>query len=343
MLSNTTDIFNKHLIQSLVKQDFPIGLANGKMGICIYLYITGRVESNEEYLSLADKLLDEITNHISGLPVDVENGLGGIGLGVNFLAKSNYIKGNLNLILEDIDNVIFKNLSYTKFVEKIDVLSLIQILYYLYIRLKAQRKNSENELLLKELIISTINHIYEKIDLEFFEEYLFYSINYPLPQLLYVFSEIYSLEFYNYRLIKIIEELEHKILSVLPLLNSNKLYLLWGLDSLQRRIQNKNWEKQIKVIKDQINLDMIFDNELKDKNIFFNEGVTSIYFFINSLKDYFSPEYLYVYNTKILKKIESSTVWTLVPKEPQYVNSYLGLYGGLCGPALVLNLTHNNM
>ena len=92
MLSNTTDIFNKHLIQSLVKQDFPIGLANGKMGICIYLYITGRVESNEEYLSLADKLLDEITNHISGLPVDVENGLGGIGLGVNFLAKSNYIR-----------------------------------------------------------------------------------------------------------------------------------------------------------------------------------------------------------------------------------------------------------
>ena len=153
----------------------------------------------------------------------------------------------------------------------------------MYIRLKAQRKNSENELLLKELIISTINHIYEKIDLEFFEEYLFYSINYPLPQLLYVFSEIYSLEFYNYRLIKIIEELEHKILSVLPLLNSNKLYLLWGLDSLQRRIQNKNWEKQIKVIKDQINLDMIFDNELKDKNIFFNEGVTSIYFFIEGL------------------------------------------------------------
>ncbi|MEZ7885452.1 MAG: hypothetical protein QMB39_09345 [Bacteroidales bacterium] len=314
-----------------------MGLADGKMGICIYLYIIGRFENNNEYSSIAGKLLDEIISNISTLPIDVKGGLAGLGLGVTYLIKNKYIKGNINSILEETDSEVCKHLFYSKYINKIEVLSLTQILYYLCVRSKEQKKNSNNESLYRELIINILNKINDKLDLDFFEESLVYTINYTVPQLLYVLGEIYYLDFYNLRLIKILEELSYKIFSIIPHLDSNKLYLLWGMDSLQSRIKDNNWEKQINLIKSHIDLDNILEKELNNKNIFFCDGLTSIFFFINTLKSYFPSEYIVIYNEKILNRIKSSTIWTLLLQNPQFFNSHTGLENGFCGTALLIN------
>jgi len=73
---------DKFLSSKLCK--YPVSLFNGKMGLSIYFYQLSKIESNPVYQTIAEQLLDEImlrdlsSNH----PIDVENGLAGIGLGV---------------------------------------------------------------------------------------------------------------------------------------------------------------------------------------------------------------------------------------------------------------------
>ncbi|GHV40068.1 hypothetical protein FACS1894179_06010 [Bacteroidia bacterium] len=331
---------NTRLITYLERENITLGLADGKMGFCIYFYYLSSVYTHTSYRKIAEKLLDDTFENVDAInSIDVKNGLAGIGLGINYLIKNNYVGGNVNIILKDIDDIIFKNLSYFKYSEKIDTLSIIHILYYLSVRLKNQKQGHENEYLFRELIIQTVNNLYERIDLSFYEEPLAYNIDYPLPQLLLVLSEIYQLNFYNYRLIKIIEELSYKVLSAFPVLHSNRLYLLWGMNAIQRQIKSKNWEKHIRLIHDQIDVDIILNQELRDKNIFVNNGYASIYYLMISLKNYFSPEQIKLYSERTLQKIESSAMWNVL-QESQYFDRHKGLLSGFSGTALILNLIH---
>lgn len=202
--------------------------------------------------------------------------------------------------------------------------------------MKDQKENSEEEYLFKELIIQTINNLYERVDLKFYEEPLSYTVDYPLPQLLFVLSEIYSFNFYRQRLDKIIEKLGCKTLSTIPLLHSNRLYLLWGMISLQKYIQDKNWEKHIKLIKEQIDIEVILNSELRDKNIFFNDGYASVYMLIMSLDNLFSFPLIERYTNRIYQKIWRSSIWQRL-QDTKYFNAYRGLCSGFCGTILILN------
>lgn len=328
---------NEKLITFLQKENIPLGLAEGKMGLCIYFYVLGRNLRNKEYEAVAEKLLDDIFENIGVInSIDVKNGLAGIGLGVDYLIKNNYVKGNINVILKDLDDIIFKNLSYPQYYEKIDSLSLIHILYYLCIRLKQQKQGSENDYLYRELIIQTVNNLYEHIIPTFYDEPFAYNIDYPLPQFLFVLSKLYSLDFYNYRLIKIIEELSYKVLSIMPLFHCNKLYLLWGMDALNKLIKDEHWEKHIVLLKEHIDITHILNHELRNKNIYFNDGITSLCYFINSLPDYFSREESDITGKQIVERINSSEVWSLLKDNPQYFENHTGLYNGFTGVSLLL-------
>lgn len=320
---------NKKLIAFLCS-DNNLSLATGKMGYCLYFYILGRELNHQEYQATAEKLLDEIFDNIQTVSgIDVKNGLTGIGLGISYLIKNKYVKGNVNDILDDVDDIVFKQLSYPKCVDQIDLLSLIHLTYYLQVRLKEQKKGSVNEYLFKELIIETINNLYQKINHELYQESLAYDTDQPLPQLLYLLSVLYNLDFYNYRLIKIIEEISYSVLSTIPILHANRLYLLWGMDSLNKQIADKNWEKHI----------LILNNELRDKNIFFKNGVASLYCLLKSLKNYFPNDELVVYEQRIREKITSSTIWQLLLNEKDYFGKCKGLYNGYCSIPLIFNKT----
>lgn len=331
-----TNILNKNLIHSFLEDKSTLGLAYGKMGHCLYFYVLSRKINNPVYQHTAEKLLDEIFDNLQTIStIDIKNGLAGIGLSITYLIKKRYVKGNINNILGDIDDIIFKQLSYSKSFEKIDLLSLIHLTYYLQIRLKEQKAGSENEYLFKELIVETVNKLYQKIDITFYQESLVYNTDFPLPQLLYLFSVLYDLNFYNYRLIKIIEEISYYVLSTIPILHANRLYLLWGMDNLNKKVKNENWEKHILFLKNSININYIIHNELKDKNIFFNSGVISIYCLLKSLKSYFSDNDFTVHERKIRKKITSSSIWQLILNEKDYFDTYKGLYDGYCSIPLI--------
>lgn len=336
-MNTSIDSLNKTLISSLNNPTMPLGLAHGKMGICIYFFVLSRYEENKEYKSVADKILDEIFERISEIQsIDVKNGLSGIGIGIDYLIKNNYTRGDINKILEDIDDILFKNLSYPQYYEKIDTFHTTHLIYYLCVRLKDQKENSDEEYLFKELIIQTVNNLYERINISFYEEPLFYTLDYPLPQLLFVLSEIYKLNFYNYRIIKIVEELSYKVLSIIPILQCNKLYLLWGIDALNKQVNNINWERHIFLLKNNINIEHILCSEIRNKNIYFNDGLASIYYLIDSLSDYFDNSEINMTKKKIVDKIMSSNAWEQLKGNQQYFEMHTGLFNGFIGTSILL-------
>lgn len=89
-----------------------LGLYHGKMGIVLFFAHYARYTGESLYDEFAGELLDEICDEIyTDLPIDFENGLCGIGWGVEYLLHNNFIEGDSDDILSDIDQkVMEKNL-----------------------------------------------------------------------------------------------------------------------------------------------------------------------------------------------------------------------------------------
>ncbi|MGM0407453.1 MAG: lanthionine synthetase LanC family protein [Bacteroidota bacterium] len=90
-----------------------LGLMHGKMGISICFFHLARQTGNQIYEDYAGELIDEIYEEITtNTPVDFENGLAGIGWGIEYLVQNGFIEADTDEVLEEFDNRIFKELIY---------------------------------------------------------------------------------------------------------------------------------------------------------------------------------------------------------------------------------------
>ncbi len=190
-----------------IHEDMPITLSTGKMGICLYFYIVSQYEKDKKLSKIGDDMLKSVYERIGELKsINIANGLSGIGLGIDYLSKHKYLKGNINNALADVDNEIFKKIFDTKYFSQLESSDIIQVLYYLHARLDNRGLDKESDYLLKELTIYLVNKLYDKVDLHSMDEPFNYNIDYKLPQYLYILGKIYSLGFYNNRIEKMIDE-----------------------------------------------------------------------------------------------------------------------------------------
>lgn len=99
--------------------------------ICYFTYYS--YANDSYYYSLAENALDNIFLNTSQLtPVTLENGLIGIACGIVYLLKNQWIEGDLNLILSEIDEYIIYTTTHLVDIQEIDWYG---ILYYLNLRL----------------------------------------------------------------------------------------------------------------------------------------------------------------------------------------------------------------
>ncbi len=85
-----------------------IGLLNGKLGVVIFFYFYARYSKITYYDTFAGELLDEIYSEINvNNSVNFNDGLCGIGWGIDFLIRNKFVEGDVNEILVDIDKTIF--------------------------------------------------------------------------------------------------------------------------------------------------------------------------------------------------------------------------------------------
>lgn len=100
-------IANHLIINSSFLTD--LSLFHGKTGIVLFFYKYAQYTRNPVYEEFAGELLDELFSEIhDNMGVDFENGLSGIGWGILYLLQNQFITGNPNDILEDIDRRIME-------------------------------------------------------------------------------------------------------------------------------------------------------------------------------------------------------------------------------------------
>ena len=119
-----------------------LGLFHGRMGIVLFFAQYGRAVQDKRYEDFAGDLLDEIYEEIHwDMPVNLENGLCGIGWGIEYLVQQGFMKGNTDEILADIDRKVMEldplrmtDLSFRR--------GLTGIAFYVIARLNANRATS---------------------------------------------------------------------------------------------------------------------------------------------------------------------------------------------------------
>lgn len=117
---------SKQSLVSLSDVSFPeIGQA-----ICYYTY--ARYTKDTTYQKMADDILDYVYKNITkDLPVCLERGLCGLGCGLIYLLRNNFVCGNEDEILSDIDSALLYNITGEKAERFIDWRGCF---YYLFLR-----------------------------------------------------------------------------------------------------------------------------------------------------------------------------------------------------------------
>lgn len=86
-----------------------IGLYHGKMGIVIFFVHYSRYMNNDTYSDFASEILNEVYMRVNvNLPIDFENGLCGIGWGIEYLLQNDFVEGDGADILFDVDKKIME-------------------------------------------------------------------------------------------------------------------------------------------------------------------------------------------------------------------------------------------
>ena len=338
MDNNVLHHLDKKLIASIEKGEKKCyDLGHGEMGFSLYFYCLSRLKGDKAYKNRAKKLLDSVMAGIDTIQtIDIRTGLTGIGLGVDFLIKNSYVKGNINTILQDIDDFIFRQLSFPKYYDSLEAMTMIEALYYFSVRLASQKKGSETEYLFKEIIIKTINNAYLKLEKTQLNGRFIYDAAYGLPLFLYVLSRIGRFGFYNVRIANILRELSPVVLSTVPALHANRLFLLWGMSAIGEDMRPEGWNGHIRLLMRELDMEKIVNSELNDRNLYFSDGAVSLFLLAEQLREQLGEEAVSLFQKSLPAKIEQPEVWELLLQTGYYFEERRGLYDGYCGLSLLI-------
>ncbi len=330
-LNIITDLISKNISAT----DNP-GLFNGKMGICIFLFWAGRKKNYPKYNDLAESLIDQILESLGDnlIQIDLENGLAGIACGIEHLVQHNFLDGETDDILSEIDDKIFQFLT-NNIKLLVDIRNgLLGYGFYLLMRLhyKEINKLSNRDFLLKRLLITVVNRLYELLEEneELFKEPIRFDITWNLPLLLIFLSEVRILNIYNRKVDIILNRISFITLSTYPVNYSNGLFLLLSLEKILQQIKITKWNEHAILIKESLKTKEIIE-EFPNKNIVLNNGLAGMALM---LKTYNSTIEKHEYNhlsEKITERIVTSDFWEGLGSIERIHSKNLGLYSGLAG------------
>lgn len=337
LMEEKIEKFNNFII-SLNKENIPIGLFEGKMGVCIYLFYQSRLLNSSLYLKSAKAWLDSLHSDISKLSVsekniNFKNGLTGICYGVIYLIENKFIKGNVNTILKDLDDTIFSYVCFT-YLERDSISSsevlenLLSCLFYFTKRLQDTLLNENEKYLFQELIIKLINTIERSIR-EAKVPIHFLPFEYYQPIYFCLLSSAYKLKFYNYKIENIYKTILLSTFYIIPKSESLRLLLMYSINSLKglNLFPNEVFDMFACV---KLDVHKIINQEFLNRNILPYDGLSGFYFF---LKQYglLTDEHRY----EILIRIKNSELWNDFDQgNNKEKESLVGLINGLGGVIL---------
>lgn len=329
----------RRLIRSA--ESLPVGLFNGKTGLCLHLFNKSRLTSDNDMEWAALKILDIIIADLKkSVSLDLENGIIGIAISLDYLMKNKFIANNVNAMLNDTDSWIIAQINKRGF--RANSSLLLHLIYYFTMRLKDQEKGSDKEFIFQEIVIGMVNELHTGKHDSLFEEPLSFSLNYQLPVYIYVLRKVYELDFYNYRIIKILEEVSVQVITYIPLLHSHRLSLLYAMKSVTSQVDLDGWENHVRILKQEVNLQHILQKELLDCHTGIMDGVAGIYFLLKSGNKLLAKNEQISFAPELfVKRINQSEIWRHYADDLEFFNHNSGLAYGLCGILFTLDDMEN--
>lgn len=315
---------NMFLSKKNIKEYFEntndLSLANGKMGACIYTYLKSSGNDKVFTVRFAEKLLEEIYKDLYEYDsLTLRDGLVGIGLGLNFLIKNNYVKGNVDKVLRQIDDVVFyegDNVGRNRNL-KIDI---IDLMYYIYIRLRSGLKNKMDRNIFIELAFQTLDYSYMNIEDKLYKEPIHFSIYYNLPRFLIITHLFYNIDIHKERIFNIWKEMEPYLFAINPYLYGNKLMLIYAIKLMLKTLDNMKWHKFYLELEMLFSSEKLILDELKDKQLFFSDGLHGVYYLLKKCQLNFDKNI-------IKQRIFDSSLWYI--NDDTNIDVRLGLDGCL--------------
>ena len=269
-----------------------LGLLNGKMGIAIYFFHLAREIKNQIYEDFAGELIDEIYEEITlNTPLDFENGLAGIGWGIEYLVQNGFIDANTDEVLEEFDDRLFRELVYNT-PQEIGLLNGLAGLGAYFLK-RIQNPDSNDEKIATLTNKKTLIHLIDELDRRTIgvssiirepdtgsggekslepnsnpeRKTCSFDLTWDYPALIGFLAEVFQLNLYNTTVNSILQRLIAPLLQTenLPKLQSNRLLLAYALTKLgQSEMQLKGQEEIGNITKsiENIELERIVENLL---------------------------------------------------------------------------------
>ena len=269
-----------------------LGLLNGKAGICFFMYNMFDIYKDSRYKYFADKLYDELVRSVT-LKDDpaFEKGLSGIGWCIEYFVQHNFLSGNQEILLENIDKVVFRSLNETKS-KTVDLEGLTGYLLYIVCRLENFNGNPFVREINSELLIYTINKIDEVAPsmLQYINGDVFFDLFWKYPLLLFALKKAFDLNIYNDKIACMFKQWTFYFESQMPAIHINRLYLAIALKYLNQTMNVSSIEKQIKILLFSIDFDK-FRKEIDTIALDIQHGWFSIVLLLDIASQLFSNEY----------------------------------------------------
>lgn len=333
---------NKKILKLIKEQNwtFPkddFGLFTGKSGCSLAFYVISMKYKDKELNLIAENMLQESLEEISSnKDLSIDKGILGVALVVIFLRRKNYIEGDLDDILSDIDALLYKNLKNDDIKYGLSCTSgLISFLIYLVERLECTSNRDSLCSKINEASLRTvINKIGETAMPQFINltKDVYTSIINEYPLLFLYLGKAIRLDVYSNTIYNITNTWIMYISSYYPYNNTNRLYLVIALSYLNRSIKNDYLCKYIQTLMFSIDMDEMY-KEIDKKIMNINEG----FFFMEMLL--WASKKL-INDDQFIKKIDSlyikiqETCYPLYEDfldtlpttyNPQFINGFLGI------------------
>lgn len=322
-------------IMSLPINLLPIGLFDGKMGLCIYFFHKAQLHNNSQYRSFAEKLLNDIYGSIGEITtIDFNIGISGIAWGVHYIADMRFVTGNIDNALREVDDLLFR-IIHSEWLEdkKKTRKDFLWLLFYYSDRLRTINNKIEKNLA-QRTVIQIINHIEDNFSDSLWEEPRHWDLeNYELPLYLLVLSRFYSMGFYNYKILKIWEGLAYTVLSFMSVRHGNRFVLLSAIQVTLKCISLPRWEEHVELLRQNIDHERILNQEFLNKNITLRRGLAGYCLLLSLRQEGLLPS---CFKKSILERIEQSEIWD-GRFNPQ-LNAFIcnvGLVNGYAGVSLI--------
>jgi hypothetical protein len=270
-----------------------LGLMHGKMGIAIYFYHLARESQNKIYENYAGELIDEIYEQISlETPLDFENGLAGIGWGIEYLVQQGFIEADTNKILEDFDNRLQQ--SQDQF-QGIGLLKGIIGLGAYYLK-RIQNPHSTDEDVPTLINRRKLLQVIEKLEVwvtyneatSWINSSGIFSITWDYVVLIGFLTEVYQLNLFNNKVAPLLQKVIDPLFQQInfPKLQSERLLLALAFKKLQECKINKSLDEFVEALNYKLLsvLDRnVISSELSPNSALLQNGTSSISWIYNEL------------------------------------------------------------